>query len=575
MAARGGGPWARFDGVAWLSRPLALTLAALASAMAGAATLGSCALDWPPPLQPDAGTPDAGDEGDAADADGEAPSDCERCPAVAAYARPDAPAAGATHQVPSGGDLQAALEAAAPGDEILLEPGGVYSGGLTLPLKDGDAFITVRSSAASSLPGPCTRIGPAHFADLPKIVATPGEPAVLAADGAHHYRFVAVELTIDASAAPQPYGVVMIGLGTETDAALLPHHIELDRVWIHGDPRGSSRHGLVANGGSTLLVNSWVSEIKSEADFMNAVAAWNGPGPLVVVNSHLESAGQMVNVGGQPPSIAGTVPSDVVVGWCDLVRPRAWDPDDPSWDGSAWRAGGAVDLVNARRVTIEGNHIEHVWQFQTFRLQPQPDTGEPWGVVQDVTIAANEVRAVEAGFAMRGGTSSDPRRHTRQVTVRDNLMPDLGQGGSDGRIFAVIGGVDDLVITHNTILQTARISYADGTSAGFVFQDNIVNHGDYGIFCEAIGLGTPCLEAMFPGYEMRRNVIVGIPGSYSPSDYPPDNFFPAYEVGFIDPAGGDYRLGDGTPYQGKATDGDDVGVHIDLHDAAAACRTAR
>jgi hypothetical protein len=554
-----------------LRRPLALTLAALAAAATGAATLSSCALDWPPPVEPGAGAPDAGDDA----TDGDVPSDCERCPAVAAFARPDAPAAGATHQVPAGGDLQAALEAAEPGDEILLEPGGVYSGGLTLPLKDGEAFITVRSAApASSLPGPCTRIGPAQFAALPKIVAPPGKPALLAADGAHHYRFVAVELTISPST-PLPQGVVVIGLGSETDATLFPHDIELDRVWIHGDPRGPSRHGLVANGASTRLVNSWISDIKNEGDAMCAVEGWNGPGPLIVVNSHLESAGTTVRLGDQPPSIAGTVLGDVLVGWSDLVRPRAWDPEDPTWDGSAWRTGSAVDLVNARAVTIEGNRIDHVWQAHAFRLEPRPDTGEPWGLVQDVTIAANEVGDVAAGFLIRAGTAGDASRRTRRVTVRDNLLPSLGEGGGEGRIFAIIGGIDDLVITHNTILQTDHICYADAISDGFVFEDNIVNHGAYGIYCERFGVGTGCLEALFPGYQVRRNVIVGIRGGYSPSDYPPDNFFPAYEVGFVDPAGGDYRLDEGTPYQGKATDGADVGVRFELHDTAAACRSAQ
>jgi hypothetical protein len=234
-----------------------------------------------------------------------------------------------------------------------------------------------------------------------------------------------------------------------------------------------------------------------------------------------------------------------------------------------------VELSNARRVTIEGNRIDHVWQAHAFRLEPRPEPGEPWGLVQEVTIAANVVHETTAGFVIRAGTARDPSRRTRRVTVRDNLVPSLGNGGGEGRIFGIVGGIDDLVITHNTILQTDHISYADAISAGFVFDDNIVNHGSYGIYCERFGVGAGCLDALFPGHEVRRNVIIGIRGGYSPSDYPPDNFFPAYEVGFVDPAGGDYRLGQGTPYQGKATDGEDVGVRFELHDAAAACRSAQ
>jgi len=44
---------------------------------------------------------------------------------------------GRTIAVPSGGDLQAALDAARPGDIVSLEPGAVYRGPFTLPKKAG------------------------------------------------------------------------------------------------------------------------------------------------------------------------------------------------------------------------------------------------------------------------------------------------------------------------------------------------------------------------------------------------------------------------------------------------------
>jgi len=56
----------------------------------------------------------------------------------------------ATIAVPSGGDLQAALNAAQPGDVITLEPDATYTGNFILPNKalpdNGDTpeYITIR-----------------------------------------------------------------------------------------------------------------------------------------------------------------------------------------------------------------------------------------------------------------------------------------------------------------------------------------------------------------------------------------------------------------------------------------------
>ena len=60
----------------------------------------------------------------------------------------------ATITVNAGGNLQAALDAARPGDTIVLQAGAVFTGSYKLPAKGGTAYITIRSSAPDgSLPG--------------------------------------------------------------------------------------------------------------------------------------------------------------------------------------------------------------------------------------------------------------------------------------------------------------------------------------------------------------------------------------------------------------------------------------
>src|SRR5580765_6110654 len=59
---------------------------------------------------------------------------------------------GRTIAVPSGGDLQAALDNAKPGDVVTLEPGAVYRGPFTLPKKSGSGWIVIRSAGDQGIP---------------------------------------------------------------------------------------------------------------------------------------------------------------------------------------------------------------------------------------------------------------------------------------------------------------------------------------------------------------------------------------------------------------------------------------
>ena len=91
-------------------------------------------------------------------------------------------ASAATITVNAGGDLQAALNKAVPGDTILLQAGATFTGNFVLPKKSGSTFIIVRSSAATgSLPAAGVRMTSGYAALLPKIKSAEYQPG--AADG--------------------------------------------------------------------------------------------------------------------------------------------------------------------------------------------------------------------------------------------------------------------------------------------------------------------------------------------------------------------------------------------------------
>src|SRR5215203_735400 len=70
---------------------------------------------------------------------------------------------GSTIVVGAGGDLQAALNQAQPGQIVQLQAGATFDGNFILPLKTGSSYITVRTSTPDSrLPGGTTRVDLSH-----------------------------------------------------------------------------------------------------------------------------------------------------------------------------------------------------------------------------------------------------------------------------------------------------------------------------------------------------------------------------------------------------------------------------
>src|SRR5262245_18160479 len=100
----------------------------------------------------------------------------------------------ATLVVPAAGDFQAALNAAQPGDTIVLESGATFTGNFTLPVKSGASDLTVTSSLTANLPEG-TRVSPAQSSYMAKILSLTVGPAVATVDGSHHWKFVGIEFT--------------------------------------------------------------------------------------------------------------------------------------------------------------------------------------------------------------------------------------------------------------------------------------------------------------------------------------------------------------------------------------------
>ena len=210
-------------------------------------------------------------------------------------------ASGRIIKVPSGGDLQGAINTARSGDVIELEAGGSYAGRIDLTERPLTDFVTIRSSRSAELPEG-KRISPEQKPLLATIKSGMlGRAAVDAANGAHHYRFVGIEFVPSSSI--YNYGLVVLG-GSETRPDRVPHDIELDRCYIHSLPTGKTRRGIALNSARTVIKNSYIEGFAGKSEEAQGICGWTGTRDVKILNNYIEGGAENIMFGGSDPANA-------------------------------------------------------------------------------------------------------------------------------------------------------------------------------------------------------------------------------------------------------------------------------
>jgi glycosyltransferase involved in cell wall biosynthesis len=468
-----------------------------------------------------------------------------------------------TVHVPAGGDLQKALDSATGGDLITLEPGAVYQGPFRLPAKASAGWIVI-SAAGTGLPGPGQRVAPSSASVMAKLTA-PSDAVIIASPGAHHYRLVGLEI----APANGVFLHALVQLGNnDVEPDTLPHHIVIDRCYLHGDPKRGGRRGVALNARYAAVIESYLSDFKENGADSQAIAGWNGDGPFKIANNYLEAAGENVMFGGADSTIRDLVPSDIEIRRNHLAKPLSWRAGPNASGGAQWSVKNLFELKNARRVLVDGNLFEYNWPdgqngFAILFTVRNQDGHAPWSTIEDVSFTNNTVRHVAAGINILGHDDNHPSQQVRRLEIRNNLFLDVGGSWGHGRLFQLLDGTSDVVIDHNTAFQTGGVLFGgDGAPhTGFVFENNIAAHNGRGIAGSGAEAGMGALNRYFPSAIVRRNVIVG----GRAAEYPQDNFFPATpdEVGFVSRRDGRYGLSSHSPYARAGTDGRDPGADRD------------
>lgn len=460
--------------------------------------------------------------------------------------------------VTAASELPDAINRAAGGDTILVDPSVVYEGQIALPPVPGKGWVTLRTSAGL----PEARILRTDVGKLFTIVSRrASEPALVTLPGAHHWRIVGAHLT---QTGGNTYGIFRCGEAEGwTSIVRIPHHIELDRSLVDIDPdKVEERRGIQPHCDDLTIRRSIVDGIHETGNDSQAIGGWEGTSRIAIIDNELTAASEVILFGGAASSAITPVPQDIEIrgNWIHLHR---------SWlRKGSWNFKNLLELKSARRVHITDNLFETAW--------PQAQTGwsilftargdRPWMVLEDVLFARNVVRDVASGinilgFDNDGGAGTLGRRititHNLIVTKKD-MDPEFH---GDGRCLMLLGGPVDVVYRHNTCINdgaaAVTVDTFPGGILGFEYADNLQLHGAYGVVGTARAPGTDSL-GLFVNPVFERNAFADCQGT----PYPAGTLcvtLDEFKRQFVDYAGGDYTLTASSPWRRAGTDGGDLG----------------
>lgn len=513
-------------------------------------------------------------------------------------------------------DLQEAIDDATLGTMLLLDAGVTFYGGFELPDKgDGEEWIIIMSARMDLLPSDEIRINPhASTSDIefpeqrdamPKIITDnlSGIPAIKTEARAHHYRIVGIEITADINVL-NSYGLINLGDGSAAQNSLdaVPHHFVIDRCYIHGHTNATiMKFGVRLDCANAAIVDSYISDFHSIGFDAQAISGINGPGPFKILNNYLEASGENILIGGGAPAIPGLVPSDIEIRQNYFYKPFSWRVGHPDYAGKHWTIKNLFELKTGKRVLLDGNVLENCWAdlpvgqsgFAILLTIRTENGGAPQADVSDIIISNNIIKHVGAGISLSGSDDGVGLRSSR-IKIFNNLFEDINGsvygdqnifGPNDGT-FLKIGKPKDVLVDHNTILQTGPVTWAYDITDNFIYTNNIshsyISAGGYqGVYGPGQSQGNNTIAHYFPditdaNMHFHKNVLInGDQNKYTNYNNQSENYFPpdVQSVGFVDYANGlsdyhGYALAGSSPYKNVADDASDPGVNYSVLDSA-------
>lgn len=454
-------------------------------------------------------------------------------------------------RVPSGGNLQEAINRANGGDIIELQAGGIYYN-ISLPYKNITDYITIQSSGIKDL-SPTQIVKPSQSNLLAKIVTRgKGASAVIAENKAHHYKFIGIEFT--ANNADYIYNLVDLGSDAKKIGDV-PHHFEFDRCYFHPNKKeGITRRGIALNSANTSIKNSYFEGFAFPEQETQAICGWNGTKNIQITNNYIEGGAENVMFGGSDPVSADLIPQDIEISKNYFNKPESWKGKNS--------IKCLFELKNAKRVQFVGNYLENNWVGAAFRITVRNQDGKaPFSTIEDVIIQDNIINGAGEGINILGKDDTYPSQVIKRITITNNLFLNIGGDKFEGGgYFVQVSDGEDILIANNTSINLGNSTTFHGTMPrNFLFRDNIVGHGNYGIH------GHENIRSELGQKQFQNNVIVNSRSvSNDDTSYPAGNFWiPNYQsIGFVNTSQNDYRLNASSKFKGKGKNKSDIGSSL-------------
>jgi hypothetical protein len=430
--------------------------------------------------------------------------------------------------VANGANLQTAIDAAVPGDTLLLASGAAWTGsffldaGLTgwVKLKCADTTTTLTSNDGAG---------------------------ALQTEALTRYWYVE-NCTFNHGAGVRGSDMIRVGTHVQLDSEI-PEYFVFDNIQLAGHATLGGRFGIKLHSGYTKIINSECTNLRYVGADSNCIGGWNGPGPYIISNNDIQSCGYGLMFGGADPSIANMLPNGVTVTLNSFSKPAIWETEDLDPNTAGTQLPSCKNLIEFKaglNITIRYNTFTRNWQsassthgaFAWFKSVNQ-DAACNWCEVRNLDFSYNVATEVGSGFALSPGQNGNGGTYVpmSNVSITHNYIeidpvPFVYTEASAGKTFFTMTGVHNLTIANNTIRQVSNgygrnVEFdtagapSDNTANDFIFRDNIWHDSDLGVRGPNAGEGTETLELFAPGYIFTNNLRISAGGT---GTYPNGNY---------------------------------------------------